>query len=60
MYKHKMRITVRRSGEKLVSIAEFKKLLCIKKLTSRWVGQAKKMMIIVSESSIQKVEIKEV
>lgn len=52
MYKHKMRITVRRSGEKLVSIAEFKKLLCIKKLTSRWFGQAEKMMIIVSESSI--------
>ena len=52
MYKHEMRITVRRSGEKLVSIAEFKKLLCIKKLTSRWFGQAEKMMIIVSESSI--------
>ena len=55
-----MRITVRRSGDKPISIAEFKKLSWIKRLTLKWFGKAEKVMVIVPQDNVQKVEIKEV
>ena len=60
MYKHEMRITVRRPGEKPISIAEFKKLSWLKRLTSKWFGRVEKVMVIVPQDSVQKIEIKEV
>lgn len=60
MYKHEMRITVRRPGEEPISIAEFKKLTWFKRLTSKWFGRAEKVMVIVPQDSVQKIEIKEV
>jgi hypothetical protein len=55
-----MRITVRRPGEEPISIAEFKKLTWLKRLTSKWFGNAQKLMVIVPQDSVQKIEIKEV
>ena len=55
-----MRITVRRSGDKPISIAEFKKLSWIKRLTLKWFGKVEKVMVIVPQDNVQKVEIKEV
>ena len=60
MYKHEMRITARRLGEKPISIAEFKKLSWLKRLTSKWFGRVEKVMVIVPQDSVQKIEIKEV
>lgn len=60
MYKHEMKITVRRSGEKPISIAKFKKLPLLERIRSRWFGNAQKLMVIVPQDSVQKIEIKEV
>ncbi len=60
MYKHEMKITVRRSGEEPISIAKFKKLPLLERLRSRWFGNAQKLMVIVPQDSVQKIEIKEV
>lgn len=60
MCNHQLKITVRRDGEKPISIAEFKKLSWIKKLTSRWFGKIEKIMVIIPENNIQSLEIKEV
>ena len=55
-----MKIMVRKPGEKPISIAEFKKLSWIKRLTLKWFGKAEKVMVIVPQDNVQKVEIKEV
>ncbi len=60
MYKHEMRITVRRPGEEPISIAKFKKLPILERLRHRWFGKAQKLMVIVPQDSVQKIEIKEV
>ncbi len=60
MRKHEMRITVKKSGTKPISIAEFKKLSWIKRLALKWFGKAEKVMVIVPQDNVQKVEIKEV
>mgnify|MGYP004472211363 CR=1 FL=1 len=60
MCKHELKITVRRDGEPPISIAEFRKLSLFEKLSSRWFGQAKKMMLLIPEDSVQSLEIKEV
>ena len=60
MYKHEMRITARRLGEEPISIAKFKKLPLFEKLRHRWFGNAQKLMVIVPQDSVQKIEIKEV
>ena len=60
MYKHEIKITVRRPGEEPISIAQFKKLSWIKKLAFRWFDHVEKLMVIVPEDSIQKIEVKEV
>lgn len=54
-----MRITVRRPGEKPISIAEFDRLTWIKKLALKWVGGVERVMVIVPEKSVQSVEIRE-
>jgi len=59
MIKHQMRITVRRPGEKPISIAEFKKVSIIKRLALKWFGGVEKVMVIVPEKSVQSVEIRE-
>lgn len=59
MIKHQMRITVRRPGEKPISIAEFNKLIWMKKLALKWLGGVEKVMVIVPEKSVQTVEIRE-
>ena len=59
MIKHQMRITVRRPGEKPISIAEFKKVSLIKRLALKWFGGVERVMVIVPEKSVQSVEIKE-
>ena len=59
MIKHQMRITVRRPGEKPISIAEFDRLTWIKKLALKWFGGVEKVMVIVPEKSVQSVEIRE-
>lgn len=59
MIKHQMRITVRRPGEKPISIAEFKKVSLIKRLALKWFGGVEKLMVIVPEKSVQSVEIRE-
>ena len=59
MIKHQMRITVRRPGEKPISIAEFKKVSIIKRLALKWFGGVEKLVVIVPEKSIQSVEIRE-
>lgn len=56
MQKHEIRITVKRSGGKPISIAEFKKLSWTKKLTSKWFGKAKNVMVIVPQDSTQKLK----
>lgn len=60
MYKHRLKITVRKEGKQPISIAEFKKLSWIEKLSSRWFGHAKKMMLLIPEDRVQSLEIKEV
>ncbi|MEI3542016.1 MAG: hypothetical protein V8P98_04345 [Acutalibacteraceae bacterium] len=60
MCKHELKITVRRPGEKPISLAEFKKLPLLEKMRSRWFGNAQKLMVIVPQDSVQKIEIKEV
>ena len=60
MCKHELKITVRRPGEKPISLAEFKKLPLLEKMSSRWLGNAQKLMVIVPQDSVQKIEIKEV
>ena len=59
MIKHQMKITVRRPGEKPISIAEFNKLTWMKKLALKWFGGVEKVMVIVPEKSVKSVEIKE-
>ena len=59
MIKHQMKITVRRPGEKPISIAEFDRLTWIKKLALKWFGGVEKVMVIVPEKSVQSVEIRE-
>ena len=59
MIKHQMRITVRRPGEKPISIAEFKKVSIIKRLALKWFGGVERVMVIVPEKSVQSVEIRE-
>ena len=59
MIKHQMRITVRRPGEKPISIAEFKKVSLIKRLALKWFGGVEKVMVIVPEKSVKSIEIKE-
>ncbi len=59
MIKHQMKITVRRPGEKPISIAEFDRLTWIKKLALKWFGGVEKVMVIVPEESVQSVEIRE-
>ena len=59
MIKHQMRITVRRPGEKPISIAEFKKLTWMRRLALKWFGGVEKLVVIVPEKSVQSVEIKE-
>lgn len=59
MIKHQMKITVRRPGEKPISIAEFKKVSLIKRLALKWFGGVERVMVIVPEKSVQSVEIKE-
>ncbi len=59
MIKHQMKITVRRPGEKPISIAEFKKVSLIKRLALKWFGGVEKVMVIVPEKSVQSVEIRE-
>lgn len=39
MYKHELKINVRRPGEKPISITDFKKLSWFKSLTSKWFGR---------------------
>jgi hypothetical protein len=60
MIKHEMRIVVRRPGEKPISIAQFKKLSLAKRLKTKWFGCSQKVLVIVPEDSVQKIEIKEV
>ena len=60
MIKHQMKITVRRTGEEPISIAEFSKLTSMKKLALKWwFGGVEKVMVIVPEKSVQTVEIRE-
>ena len=59
MIKHQMKITIRRPGEKPISIAEFKKVSLIKRLALKWFGGVEKVMVIVPEKSVQSIEIKE-
>ena len=60
MCKHELKITVRRPGEKPISLAKFKKLPLLERMRSRWFGNAQKLMVIVPQDSVQKIEIKEV
>ena len=60
MCKHQLKITVKRDGEPPISIAEFRKLSLFERLSSRWFGQAKKIMLLIPEDSVQSLEIKEV
>lgn len=60
MCKHELKITVRRPGENPISLTEFKKLPLLERMRSRWLGNAQKLMVIVSQDSVQKIEIKEV
>ena len=59
MIKHQTRITVRRTGEEPISIAEFKKVSLIKRLALKWFGGVEKLVVIVPEKSVQSVEIRE-
>lgn len=59
MIKHQMKITVRRPGQELISIAEFKKVSLLKRLALKWFGGTEKVMVIVPEKSVQSVEIRE-
>ena len=54
-----MKITVRRPGQKPISIAKFRKLSLIKRLALKWFGGVERVMVIVPEKSVQTVEIKE-
>ena len=60
MYRHELKITVRIPGEDPISIAEFKKLSIFERLRHRWFGNVQRLMIIVPQYSVQKVEIWEV
>lgn len=42
MYKHQLKITVRKNVEEPISIAEFRKLSLFERLSSKWFGQAKR------------------
>ena len=60
MQKHESKIMVRKLGEKPIGTAEFKKLSWIKRLTLKWFGKAERVMTIVPQDNVRKVEIKEV
>ena len=60
MCKHELKITVRRPGEKPISLAEFKKWPFLERMHSRWFGKSQRLMVIVPQDSVQKIEIKEV
>lgn len=51
---------VRRSGEKPISLAEFKKLPLLERMRGRWFGKSQRLMVIVPQDSVQKIEVKEV
>lgn len=59
MVKQELKITVRRPGEKPISIAEFKKLTWMRRLALKWFGGVEKVMVIVPSDSVQSVEIRE-
>ena len=54
MCKHELKITVKRPGEKPISLAEFKKLPLLERMRSRWFGNAQKLMVIIPQDSVQK------
>ena len=58
--KHNLKIMVRRSGQKPISIAQFKKLSLIDRLKCKWFGSVEKVMVIVPEKNVQKIQIEEV
>lgn len=59
MIKRQMKITVRRPRQEPISIAEFKKVSLLKRLTLKWFGGVEKLVVIVPEKSVQSVEIRE-
>lgn len=58
--KHQLKITLRKDGEQPINVAEFKKLPLIERMYSRWFGNAQKLMVIVPQDCVQKIEIKEI
>ena len=59
MIKHQLKITVSENDGEPMSIAEFKRLPLLKRLSTRWFGKAQKVMVIVPGDSVQSVEITE-
>lgn len=59
MCEQRLKITVRKDGEKPINAAEFKKLSMFEKLSSRWFENAKKMMVIIPGDEVKALEIKE-
>ena len=58
--RHEMKIVVARPNEEPISVAKFGKLFSAGKLFGRWFGKVQKVMVIVPEDSVEKIEIKEV
>ena len=59
MCEQRLKITVRKDGEKPISIAEFKSLSLFEKLSSKWFGNAQKVMVIIAGNDVKTMEIKE-
>ena len=58
--KHEMKIVVSKPGKEPISVAEFKKLSLAKMAFGRWFGRVKKVMVIVPEDNVEKIEINEI
>ena len=58
--KHEMRITVAKRDETPISVAEFRNLSFAERALGKWFGKSQKVMVIVPEDNVKKIEIKEV
>ena len=58
--KHEMKIMVARKNEEPISVTEFRKLSFAERAFGRWFGKSQRVMVILPEDNVQKIEIKEV
>ena len=60
MCKHRLKITIKKTSKKPLSISEFKRLSWIERYISRWFRKTQKVMLLIPEECANAVDILEV